>query len=142
MTNFVVSQNKTLNLIDSRGVADLRASSLPDNDQRIDHSIAYMANHLNEPLSVAKLASVANISSSHFFVLFNRRTGLAPIDFFIHLRMRQARRLLEDTAMSVKDIAATLGYEDPFYFSRLFKAVNKMAPTDYRARRQFALEAA
>jgi AraC-like DNA-binding protein len=120
----------------------LLASSLPDNDQKIDQSIAYMSSHLNEPLNVAKLASVANISSSHFFVVFKRRTGKAPIDFFIHLRMEQARRLLEDTSMSVKDIASTLGYEDPFYFSRLFKSVSQAAPTDYRAKKQMTLAAA
>jgi AraC-like DNA-binding protein len=120
----------------------LQASALPDNDQKIDQSIAYMSNHLNEPLNVAKLASVANISSSHFFVVFKRRTGQAPIDYFIHLRMGQARRLLEETAMSVKDVASTLGYEDPFYFSRLFKSVNRLSPTDYRAQRQPTLRAA
>jgi len=123
-------------------VESLRPSSLPDNDQKIDQSIAYMTGHLNEPLNIAKLASVANISSSHFFVVFKRRTGKAPIDYFIHLRMTHARRLLEQTGMSVKDIASTLGYDDPFYFSRLFKSVNKLAPTDYRARKQLTLVAA
>lgn len=111
-----------------------RPSSLPDNDQKIDQSIAYMASHLHEPLSVAKLASVANISCSHFFVVFKRRTGQAPIDYFIHLRMRRARRLLAETSMSVKDIASTLGYEDPFYFSRVFKSVASVPPTEYRAK--------
>jgi len=123
-------------------VERFQPSALPDNDQKIDQSIAYMATHLNEPLNVAKLASVANISSSHFFVVFKRRTGQAPIDYFIHLRMARARRLLEETSMSVKDIAATLGYEDPFYFSRLFKAVSRFSPTDYRAQHQLNLRAA
>jgi AraC-like DNA-binding protein len=120
----------------------LQASALRDNDQKIDQSIAYMNRHLSEPLNVAKLASVANISSSHFFVVFKRRTGQAPIDYFIRLRMAQGRRLLEETSMSVKDIASTLGYEDPFYFSRLFKSVNGLSPTDYRAHRQPSLRAA
>ena len=119
-----------------------QASALPDNDQKIDQSIAYMANHLNEPLNVAKLASVANISASHFFVVFKRRTGQAPIDYFIRLRMARARRLLEGTSMSVKDVAATLGYEDPFYFSRVFKAVTQLSPTDFRAQQRRALRAA
>jgi AraC-like DNA-binding protein len=120
----------------------LHASALPDNDQKIDQSIAYMTRHLSEPLNVARLASVANISSSHFFVVFKRRTGQAPIDYFIHLRMGQARRLLEETSMSVKDIASTLGYEDPFYFSRLFKSVSSLSPKDYRLQRQLNLRAA
>ncbi|HXR07467.1 MAG TPA: helix-turn-helix domain-containing protein, partial [Candidatus Acidoferrum sp.] len=53
---------------------------------------------------------------------------------FIRLRMRQACRLLAATSMSVKEVAAVLGYDDPFYFSRLFKSVNGTPPTDYRLR--------
>jgi AraC-like DNA-binding protein len=101
--------------------------------QKIDRSIAYMRDHLNEPLQVAKLAALANVSASHYFALFKRRTGCAPIDFFIRLRMRQACRLLGGTSLSVKEVAAALGYEDPFYFSRMFKSVVAVAPSEYRA---------
>ncbi|HKI69808.1 MAG TPA: helix-turn-helix transcriptional regulator, partial [Verrucomicrobiae bacterium] len=59
-------------------------------------------------------------------------TGCAPIDFFIRLRMQHACKLLDGTALSVKEIAAELGYEDPFYFSRTFKSVNHVAPSEYR----------
>jgi AraC-like DNA-binding protein len=53
--------------------------------------------------------------------------------FFIRFRMRRACRLLDTKRYSVKEVAAALGYEDPFYFSRVFKSVNGMAPSDYRA---------
>jgi len=100
--------------------------------QKIDQSIAYMLEHLNKPLQVAKLAALVNVSASHYFALFKRRTGCAPIDFFIRLRMRQACRLLCGTSLSVKEVAAALGYEDPFYFSRMFKSVVQVAPSEYR----------
>jgi len=100
---------------------------------RIEQSIAYMVRHLNKPLKVATLAAQANISPSHFFALFKRRIGSAPIDYFTRLRMQRACRLLEQTPLSVKEVAAELGYDDPFYFSRVFKSVNRMAPSDYRA---------
>lgn len=105
-------------------------------NQKIEQSIAYMMEHLNGPLNVATLAAQANVSPSHYFALFKRRTGCAPIDYFIRLRMRQACRLLDTTAMSVKEIAAALGYDDPFYFSRIFKSVNDVPPSDYRAMRR------
>jgi len=100
--------------------------------RRIEQCIAYMREHLDRPLPVAKLAAVANVSPSHFFALFKRQTGCAPMDYFTRLRMQQARRLLDATPASVKEVAAALGYEDPFYFSRVFKSVNRVPPSEYR----------
>src|SRR5258707_4808066 len=54
---------------------------------KIGRSVAYMMRHLDKPLQVATLASLANVSPSHYFALFKRLTGHAPIDFFIHLRI-------------------------------------------------------
>jgi transcriptional regulator GlxA family with amidase domain len=101
-------------------------------DRKIEFTIAYMMEHLNQSLPVARLAALANMSPSHYTALFKRRTGCAPIDYFIRLRMRHARDLLMATTMNVKEVAAALGYEDPFYFSRVFKSVNQLAPSDYR----------
>ena len=109
--------------------------------RKIEQSIAYMLRHLNEPLLVATLAAQVNISASHFFALFKRQTGCAPIDCFIRLRMQCACRLLDETVLSVKEVAATLGYDDPFYFSRIFKSVNRVAPTEYRLLNNGAKEA-
>jgi transcriptional regulator GlxA family with amidase domain len=99
---------------------------------RIEQSVAYMTQHLDRPLQVATLAAQANISPSHFFALFKRRIGSAPIDYFTRLRMQRAGRLLEGTSFSVKEVAAELGYDDPFYFSRVFKSVHRVAPSGYR----------
>jgi AraC-like DNA-binding protein len=100
-----------------------------------------MLRHLDEPLQVATLAARANISPSHFFALFKRQIGCAPIDYFIRLRMQHACRLLDETVMSVKEVAAALGYDDPFYFSRIFKSVNQVAPSEYRLLKNGAKEA-
>lgn len=110
------------------------AESRPASARKIEQSIAYMRRHLNQPLQVAQLAHTVQTSPSHFFVLFKRWAGSSPIDYFIRLRMEQARQMLEVTPMSVKEIAAELGYRDPFYFSRIFKSVTGVAPSDYRQR--------
>src|SRR5580692_497444 len=102
--------------------------------ERIERSIAYMAQHLDEPVQISTLAAQASVSPSHYFALFKRQTGTAPIDFFIRLRMNHARALLDSTCSSVKEIAAMMGYDDPFYFSRVFKSVHRVAPAEYRKR--------
>jgi transcriptional regulator GlxA family with amidase domain len=104
------------------------------NAGRIRRTIAYMAQHLNEPLQVSTLAAQASVSTSHYFALFKRQTGTAPIDYFIRLRMNHARDLLDSTRSSIKEIAAEMGYDDPFYFSRVFKSVHQVAPAEYRRR--------
>ncbi len=100
--------------------------------QKVEQSISYMLQHLNQPLHVATLAAAVNVSPSHYSALFKRWTGCPPIDYFIHLRMQHACRLFDSTSLNVKEVAAALGYDDPFYFSRTFKAVNQVAPSEYR----------
>ena len=101
-------------------------------DQKIARSIAFISQHLNEPIKVTQLAETANLSPSYFWSLFKQKTGYAPIDFLIRLRMHQACHLLNRTEMTVKQIAAILGYKDSFYFSRVFKSIHGVAPTIYR----------
>src|SRR6266436_6091881 len=100
---------------------------------RVESTISYMKEHLDKPLRAATLAGVAKMSLPHYFVTFKRCTGSTPIDYFIRLRMERARELLATTSCSVKEIAGFLGYDDPLYFSRVFKAVNQTTPTQYRA---------
>jgi len=107
-----------------------------DDVRKIEQSIAYMVEHLNKPLQVATLAATANISASHFFVLFKRCTGCPPINYFIRLRMHRACELLKAGSLHVKEVAAVLGYDDPFYFSRVFKSVNRIAPSEYRLKQK------
>lgn len=115
-------------------ISGFTADATLENAGRISRSIAYMVEHLNQPLQVSTLAAQASVSTSHFFALFKRQMGTAPIDFFIRLRMNHARELLDSTRSSVKEIAATMGYDDPFYFSRVFKSVHQIAPAEYRRR--------
>jgi AraC-like DNA-binding protein len=87
----------------------------------ISSSIFYMKSKLAEKLTLEDLASINKLSASHFSLLFRKRTGMSPLDYFIHLKLQQACLLLLTTQMKIKHIAAELGYEDAYYFSRLFK---------------------
>ena len=104
----------------------------PTVQQRISQTIAYMKQHLDRSLPLDSLASMASLSRSRYTELFRQQAGYAPIDYFIRLRMHHACQLLDTTRFSVKEVAATLGYTDPLYFSRVFRSVNDLTQTEYR----------
>jgi AraC-like DNA-binding protein len=104
--------------------------------QRIEASLRYMMQHLDKPIKVSTLSAMVGLSDSSFFVLFKSATGRAPLDFFIRARMQRAGELLEGTTLQIKGVATILGYDDPFYFSRLFKLIHGIAPREYRARKK------
>jgi len=104
----------------------------PGVHQRIARTIAYMKQHLHQPLQLDALASVAGFGKSQYTALFKQQTGYAPIDYFIRLKMHRACQLLDTTSSSVKAIASSVGYDDQFYFSRIFRQVNGTSPQAYR----------
>lgn len=124
--------SRALNGFDKSGPHLLSEPREVGPQQSIRQSIAFMMQHQDRPLQVSELASAANTCLSHFFAIFKQVTGFTPMDFFIRLRMQRACELLDTTDFCVKEVAASLGYDDPFYFSRVFKSVTGLAPTDYR----------
>ena len=100
--------------------------------QKVAQSIVFMKQHLSQPGTAASFAALANLSESHYRSLFKQQTGYAPMDYFIRLRMHKACQLLDTTSLNVKEIASAVGYDDPLYFSRVFKAVIEMTPSQYR----------
>jgi AraC-like DNA-binding protein len=110
-----------------------RGSNQYGADVRIAKAVNHMLGNINKPLRVSALSKLAGISISHFFQLFKLATGSSPNDFFIHVRMECAAKLLRGNGLSVKEVAALLGYNDQFYFSRLFKSVNGVPPREYSA---------
>jgi AraC-like DNA-binding protein len=105
---------------------------LPDPCQRIAQSITMMKCALDRPMRVAQLAAVAGFSLSAFARLFKRQIGYLPKDYFTRLKMHEACQLLDNTTLSIKEIGFRVGYEDPFHFSRVFKLINELSPTEYR----------
>ncbi len=104
--------------------------------QRATRSIEFMKQHLQEPLQIATLASVVNLSRSHYTTLFRRVTGYAPLRYLNHLRMQRAVQLLDTTELPIKEISDRLGFSDQFYFSRAFRKMHGHAPSAHRARYQ------
>lgn len=98
----------------------------------INSTIIDMKNNIHKKLIVEDMASLHNLSSSHFSSLFRKATGMPPIDYFIHLKMQRACQLLYVNNAKIKEVAMDLGYEDPYYFSRLFKKYMGSSPEQYK----------
>lgn len=101
---------------------------------RLAASLDYMQTHLREPIRISTLCALAGLSPSRFFELFKSAMGDTPLNWMIRARMERAGRLLAETNLQIKEVAWRVGYEDPFYFSRLFKAVHGVSPSHFRKR--------
>jgi AraC family transcriptional regulator of arabinose operon len=102
-------------------------------DPRVTWAVAYMQTQLAAPLNMAALAARVNLSPSRFRQLFAAQTGMGPNAYLRALRLRRARLLLERTFLSVKEVMALAGYNDPSHFSRDFKRFHGSAPSALRA---------
>lgn len=107
----------------------------PDAKQKVAYCINYMKQHLDKPLRLVTMANLAGYTPSYFNVLFRHETGFTCMDYLMQLRIQQACEWLRETHWPVKTIAAKLGYEDPLYFSRVFRAVKKISPRQFRGGR-------
>ena len=83
---------------------------------------------------VKQLARDASMSVPHFFRCFRKVTGSTPISFLRRERINQAKRRLTESADSMKQIAEQVGYSDQFYFSRDFKRLTGVSPSEFRKR--------
>lgn len=113
----------------------------PDEKQQessdlINDTILHMRKELNAHMTVQDLASKRNLSTSHFSSLFRKATGMSPMDYFIHLKLQKACLQLHSTDKKIKTIATEIGYDDPYYFSRLFKKHMNVSPDEYRGRQR------
>lgn len=101
----------------------------------LDQVRELMQQHLETDLNLDQLSTAVNMSKYHFSRKFKALTGHSPIQHFIHLKMQYACQLLDRSDEPIKRIAAQLGYEDAYYFSRLFKRVLGVSPQHYREHR-------
>jgi AraC family transcriptional regulator, arabinose operon regulatory protein len=102
----------------------------------VDSAILYMQEHINENISLQDLSNLYNYSASRFSSLFKQKTGYAPIDYFIQMKMQKASQQLDFTTSSVKDIALSMGFDDPYYFSKRFRKIIGLSPKQYRSQKK------
>ncbi|TCR00609.1 AraC-like DNA-binding protein [Neorhizobium sp. JUb45] len=105
----------------------------------MQHVLSHIESHLDERLSVSDLAQVAGLSRAHFSRIFAANEGLPPAEFVLQRRLRRAAKLLTKAAdMPIKEVAALCGFEDPNYFSKVFRRLYDINPSDFRTTGMYA----
>lgn len=103
-----------------------------DESGLISMAIHFMRENIVRKVKVEEIAKFTGLSVSHFTSVFHDKTGYAPIQYLNQLRIQQACHYLDFTDLKINQIAMTIGYPDPFYFSRAFKKEMGCSPAEYR----------
>lgn len=106
--------------------------SEPDITDSINTTITFMKQNVQSNYQIGDLAAMANYSVSRYSELFRKRTGYAPIQYFIQLKIYKSCEYLCFTKLNIKQICHELGFDDPYYFSRIFKKHTGKSPLNYR----------
>lgn len=100
-----------------------------------DIAIDFLSTKINQVVTLKEIAAVVSLSPIYFSMLFKKKTGFSPLDYFNHLKVQKACQYLLFTNLRVKEIALELGIGDQYYFSRMFKKIMGMSPVEYREKR-------
>ncbi|MBI4979863.1 MAG: AraC family transcriptional regulator [Spirochaetes bacterium] len=84
-------------------------------------------------LSVSDMAKQAYLSRTYFSKLYKKETGESPARHIVRKKIALAKHLLVSTEKKIRDVANDVGFEDEYYFSKVFKRLEKMTPSEYRA---------
>lgn len=98
----------------------------------IKQAVHYALDRLDTPLTVSEVASQVGLSRSHFSVMFKKGVGESFGEFLDKRRVKKARAMLDETALSIQEVAERVGLPDAKYFSKWFKKCTGMSPSHYR----------
>lgn len=100
--------------------------------EEIDKATIYFNEHYSEDISIDEYAQNNHVSVSWFIRNFKHYTGSTPMQYILSKRIYNAEILLQDSTYNITEISEIVGYENPLYFSRIFKKVKGLSPSEYR----------
>lgn len=113
-------------------VGQHRSESYANRD--FDGILEYVDNNFSDPeLSVTKVADIFGFSGKYLSALFVKNMDMKFTDYLAKIRIEQAAEILKKEKLPVAELAAKCGYTDPFYFSKVFKSLKGVPPSQYKA---------
>lgn len=106
--------------------------SSPTYDKMIDNVVSEIREHYTEDISLTSLATKYNVSMGRLSEMIKERLQVNFSDYIASLRIQRAKELLRDDSISIQEIAEIVGYNDYFYFTKVFKKVEGISPSKYR----------
>lgn len=122
---------KELITLISRNLAESMDTSYKKNSL-LECSLEYFNDNYNTNINIKRYAESCNISCCWFIRSFKEYIGTTPTQYITNIRINKAKSLLNSNSLSVREIADLIGYENPLYFSRIFKKNVGMSPLAYR----------
>lgn len=110
------------------------AELINQNVLRFFSVLSYINSHLDKDISIRQLANIMSLDPIYFSNLFSSTFGLPPIKYIQIKKMELAQNLLLNSTMSVREIAFKCGFEDPDYFTRIFKKKTELSPRQFRGK--------
>ncbi|MBP3360488.1 MAG: helix-turn-helix domain-containing protein [Clostridia bacterium] len=101
-------------------------------DSKINDCISFIVTNYSSQISVRELAAYCNLSRGRFMHLFRETAGMPPHSYQQMLRINNSKTMLSSTDLSIAEISRLSGYDDPLYFSRLFKKITGLSPKQFR----------
>ncbi|MEF3301819.1 AraC family transcriptional regulator [Paenibacillus sp. GYB003] len=120
-------------LVDERTAAPGRLARRRASRELAERCCGHIESHLYEDLSLTSVAARFQVSPEHLTRTFKRETGVAFYQYVLLKRIQESKRLLRESAnVSLTEIAYSLGFASSSHFSRTFKSVTRMTPSEYR----------
>ncbi|MBR3966137.1 MAG: helix-turn-helix transcriptional regulator [Clostridia bacterium] len=127
--------NELLHLV----IADAYSYYLPSDTKSetpINEVCSYIKNHFAEKITLEDLAGIAHLNKNHLVRQFKKVYGISPISYLIKFRLDYAKKLLAESNLPIKTVAAHCGYSDPSFFTSYFKTIFHISPAEYRRSQQ------
>ena len=101
---------------------------------RVEKIIQYMHQNINNRITMTELSELVRLSTSYISRAFKENTGYSVIEYFNKIKIDKAKEQLIDGDKKIKEVARELGFIDEFYFSRIFKRIEGISPSEFYSR--------
>ena len=118
--------------IKSENIEFNSASACQSDKKEIESIIYYLKDNINTKVKVKDICDYLNISQSRLYSLVNNALQMSPQQLIIRYKMIEAEKLLHDDNLSINEISFKLGFDNPFYFTTIFKKEFSVSPSTYR----------